>query len=73
LFAARRLALFIQTGSPLFKVSRATLALVQAIEVDEKHEGQTDKVQFSIDHGKEWESISLGQKIRPLFLVSTPD
>ncbi|KAL2695743.1 hypothetical protein AAEP93_003836 [Penicillium crustosum] len=34
---------------------------------------QTDKVQFSIDHGKEWESIDLKQKIKPLYLISTPD
>ncbi|KAJ5549717.1 hypothetical protein N7535_002346 [Penicillium sp. DV-2018c] len=34
---------------------------------------KTDKVQFSIDHGKEWESIELKHKIRPLYVITTPD
>ncbi|KAJ5951471.1 uncharacterized protein N7479_009884 [Penicillium vulpinum] len=37
------------------------------------HGSATDNVQFSIDHGKEWEAIDLKQKIKPLYLISTPD
>lgn len=34
---------------------------------------KTDKLQYSIDHGKEWESIHLDEKIVPLYIISTPD
>ncbi|CAG8216318.1 unnamed protein product [Penicillium salamii] len=36
-------------------------------------DGKTKKIQYSIDHGKEWESISLDHEVVPLYLISTPD
>ena len=37
-------------------------------------DGKTDKIQYSLDHGKEWEKpIELKHKIKPLFLTTTPD
>ncbi|KAJ5691652.1 Vacuolar protein sorting/targeting protein 10 [Penicillium malachiteum] len=33
----------------------------------------TGKVQYSIDHGKEWEEIELKHKVKTLFLTTTPD
>lgn len=44
-------------------------AVVMAVGDD----GRTDKIKFSLDHGKEWESASLGQKIYPRILTTTPD
>jgi hypothetical protein len=35
--------------------------------------GKTDEVKYSIDHGKEWETIKLKDKIRPMYVISTPD
>ncbi|KAJ5808952.1 vacuolar protein sorting/targeting protein PEP1 [Penicillium riverlandense] len=34
---------------------------------------KTDKVQFSINHGKDWEHIKLDHKIAPISLKTTPD
>ncbi|KAJ5366905.1 hypothetical protein N7541_000846 [Penicillium brevicompactum] len=36
-------------------------------------DSKTKKLQYSIDHGKEWESITLDHEIVPLYIVSTPD
>ena len=33
----------------------------------------TKKVQYSIDHGKEWEEIELKHKVKNAFLTTTPD
>lgn len=35
--------------------------------------GETDKIQYSINHGKEWESAKLEHKISPKLLTTTPD
>lgn len=44
-------------------------AVVMAVSDD----GSTNKIKFSIDHGKEWESASLDEKIYPRILTTTPD
>ncbi|KAJ5533678.1 Vacuolar protein sorting/targeting protein 10 [Penicillium frequentans] len=36
-------------------------------------DGDTKKVQYSIDHGKEWEDLELKHKIKTSFLTTTPD
>ncbi|KAI9759160.1 MAG: vacuolar protein sorting/targeting protein PEP1 [Chaenotheca gracillima] len=36
-------------------------------------EGPTDKILYSINHGKDWEQADLGEKIIPLYLTTTPD
>jgi Sortilin, neurotensin receptor 3,/Sortilin, neurotensin receptor 3, C-terminal len=45
-------------------------AVVAAIQDDGK---PTNKIQFSINHGKEWESAELEQEIIPYLLTTTPD
>ena len=35
--------------------------------------GSTNKIKFSLDHGKEWESAELDHKIYPQMLTTTPD
>ncbi|PQE11556.1 vacuolar sorting targeting PEP1 protein [Rutstroemia sp. NJR-2017a WRK4] len=37
------------------------------------HDGHTDEVKYSLNHGKDWESVKLEKKIRPLELVTTQD
>ncbi|OJJ43691.1 hypothetical protein ASPZODRAFT_19408 [Penicilliopsis zonata CBS 506.65] len=44
-------------------------AVIIAVEDD----GKTDKIRYSIDHGKEWETAELPQKIYPRLLTTTPD
>lgn len=44
-------------------------AVVMAVGDD----GRTSKIKFSIDHGKEWESAKLEEKIYPRILTTTPD
>ncbi|KAJ9228413.1 hypothetical protein DTO027B5_7688 [Paecilomyces variotii] len=44
-------------------------AVIMAIQDKEK----TDKIQFSIDHGKEWETAELKHKIHTRLLTTTPD
>jgi len=36
-------------------------------------EGPTDEVKYSIDHGKTWESVDLGMKVKAHILTTTPD
>lgn len=39
-----------------------------------KDDGTTDEVQYSLDHGKEWEKpIELKHKIKPIYITTTPD
>jgi len=33
----------------------------------------TDEIQYSINHGKDWKSVDIGKKIRPVQLTTTPD
>ncbi|KAJ5742085.1 Vacuolar protein sorting/targeting protein 10 [Penicillium manginii] len=33
----------------------------------------TDEVRYSINHGKEWETLKLKHDIKPLFITTTPD
>ncbi|KAM3077434.1 vacuolar protein sorting/targeting protein PEP1 [Clarireedia jacksonii] len=37
------------------------------------HEGPTEEVKYSLNHGKDWASVKLEKKIRPLELVTTQD
>lgn len=43
-------------------------AVLVAIE-----DGETDEIKWSINHGKDWDSISLEDKVSPLSLTTTPD
>ena len=36
-------------------------------------EGSTDKISYSIDHGKEWHEADLGEKVTAKILTTTPD
>ena len=36
-------------------------------------EGPTDEIQYSINHGKDWQKADLGEKVKPLILTTTPD
>ncbi|PWY66346.1 vacuolar protein sorting/targeting protein 10 [Aspergillus heteromorphus CBS 117.55] len=44
-------------------------AVVMAVSDD----GTASKVRFSLDHGKEWESVELEHKIYPTMVTTTPD
>lgn len=44
-------------------------ALIMAID----DEGRTDKISYSINHGKKWETAKLPHKIRASLLTTTPD
>jgi photosystem II stability/assembly factor-like uncharacterized protein len=44
-------------------------AVVIAMRDDEK----TNKLEYSIDHGKSWESVELDKKIYPIMVTTTPD
>ena len=44
-------------------------AVLMAIE----DEGTTDKIIYSIDHGKKWHKADLGEEVRPKVLTTTPD
>ncbi|KAI9927316.1 vacuolar protein sorting/targeting protein PEP1 [Aspergillus wentii] len=44
-------------------------AVVMAVAYSEK----TDKIKFSVDHGKDWESVDLEHEIYPAVLTTTPD
>lgn len=44
-----------------------------AIIVAVEDEGRTDKILYSINHGKDWESAKLPHKIRASLLTTTPD
>jgi hypothetical protein len=37
------------------------------------HDDHTDEVKYSLNHGKDWDSIKLEKKMRPLELVTTQD
>ena len=36
-------------------------------------EGNTDEIKYSLNHGKDWKSADLGDKVRPIILTTTPD
>ncbi|EME49785.1 hypothetical protein DOTSEDRAFT_68531 [Dothistroma septosporum NZE10] len=36
-------------------------------------EGETDTVKWSIDHGRNWEKVTLKDKVKPMLLTTTPD
>ena len=36
-------------------------------------EGPTDEIRYSIDHGKSWKKVDLGEKVRAQLLTTTPD
>lgn len=44
-------------------------SVIVAVRDDTK----TDEIKFSVDHGKEWQSVELKDKIRPKLLTTTPD
>ncbi|KAK2759029.1 vacuolar protein sorting/targeting protein PEP1 [Arachnomyces sp. PD_36] len=44
-----------------------------AVIVAINDEGRTDKISYSINHGKDWETAKLPQKIRANLLTTTPD
>ncbi|KAE8145790.1 vacuolar protein sorting/targeting protein 10 [Aspergillus avenaceus] len=44
-------------------------AVVMAVRDD----GRADEISYSIDHGKEWESVELPDKIYPTMVTTTPD
>ncbi|KAI9740380.1 MAG: vacuolar protein sorting/targeting protein PEP1 [Cirrosporium novae-zelandiae] len=36
-------------------------------------EGPADKIKYSLDHGKNWEKVDLGEKVHAKLLTTTPD
>ncbi|KAL3417687.1 Vacuolar protein sorting/targeting protein 10 [Phlyctema vagabunda] len=37
------------------------------------HEGITDKIKYSLNHGKDWDEVELDHKMRPMLLTTTQD
>ncbi|KZZ88393.1 vacuolar protein sorting protein [Ascosphaera apis ARSEF 7405] len=44
-----------------------------AVLVAVKDEGRTNKISYSLNHGKDWKSAELPQKIKAVTLTTTPD
>ncbi|KAF7592380.1 vacuolar protein sorting/targeting protein PEP1 [Aspergillus hancockii] len=44
-----------------------------AVVIAVRDEGKVDKIDYSLDHGKEWESVELKDKIYPSMVTTTPD
>ncbi|GMF71610.1 unnamed protein product [Aspergillus oryzae] len=44
-----------------------------AVVIAVRDEGRVDKINYSLDHGKEWASVELQHKIYPTMVTTTPD
>jgi hypothetical protein len=44
-----------------------------AVVIAVRDEGKVNKINYSLDHGKEWESVELKDKIYPSMVTTTPD
>ncbi|TVY42152.1 Vacuolar protein sorting/targeting protein [Lachnellula occidentalis] len=43
------------------------------VAIKDEHNDRTDEIRYSINHGKDWEKVDLGMKVRPLQLTTTQD
>ncbi|KAB8219052.1 vacuolar protein sorting/targeting protein 10 [Aspergillus novoparasiticus] len=44
-----------------------------AVVIAVRDDGRVDKINYSLDHGKEWASVELQHKIYPTMVTTTPD